>query len=1363
MENKNYGEIFCQATEILAQHLIEKVSFDRTILCTIIDDSDKNSGKYRVQNAETIFDAYSSDTTYKKNDNVYVSIPGGDWNEQKIIVSKKVEGAQTAINYVDPYETFVNITNNIIPNNDLSSGLIANDEKETILLWQYNGDNSQALCKNNGKEFVGYSRLAIQASFLTLLKSLDVKVGEYGLDLCIEIASEDSEDIKTKICRLSCEDMIGNPYNYETYFPQTKIFNIEDFEKIVGMKLYFFQQKGSFKNIKGEIISSLNTPNNILTKDIVISLGYDAQQFDNDTLILYSLDSKKYDITLSPLEDNHKKIEVRWVHKFEDGRIKVVDENDNIDYNLTFYRHTLGAKSENIWSGVDWTSISTQKVENKEITYEIKDKDWKDYNYLTETSDIPIRIPEYNATWLIPDTTKAEEKIKAILTYDNEVLRSTIITFSNVDEVVNKPTIDALQALSIVCEDDTNGNYLVYRMDGKILDDAYSKIRREFKAYFNSVAEGIENGELIEAESIEWIIPADNTMITLDESNWSEEELLPEPQKDGFYHIIRKGDDNNQIQMCNNLYYTIKNSYNQTKTNNIVKCVVVRNKITYTAIKDLTFGPAGTSGTDYTFVLDFVDNKENALTIGSEKAVLVRARLYDYTGKELDIKGRTIKWKLNDETYVKTIEVIDENDKIELQLDKNLKQVPINNYTILEAVLEGWGDYKLKAYLPIPIRLNYDYQFISGATTIMYNSLGYLEDSFKNPYTIYKNNGSESIDGAWYIKSGVINDPYIPTISVSNGKYILRPINSYVENAMKQLCVFGKEKADDDEPVIWSQPIYVYQNKYPASIINDWNGELTIDNKNNAILTAKVIAGKKNNDNTFSGVMMGSWYGVDNNVEEILKENTGIYGFQGGISSFGFRDNGTAFIGKPGAGRLEFDGEKSIIQSNLMASTEAGGMKLDFNDGFIQLIQPNEILKNEIWFDAQKDSEYPIRVGKENEEKFKVAWDGSIYAEDGNFKGTIVGSKLYFGDGTGHKYIRKNDINNYIIVKEHLSQEQIDKQGLKLWEENIDLENTGSLAVDDGNDGTNPTLILQLKSNLLPLALKSEAQVLVQSFNNWVALYAGKSWDKGRVEITNEGQINLISKDKTLQNGLVIIDTDELNVKNSIIYFGEGKGYKYVKKDGSSYLVLKNTMQNADAQGYVKDPEILDLNKKGQLKIMENSDGTNTTLILGLSSEDLPLGLKTKPQILIQSEDSWVGLCTTNWKNGRVVLDKNNTLELISEKLIISSPQLSLGNENSSSVFHIHKDTNAQFDGDVTISGKTIITGITTIDNGITIKKGVTISSDGLSVTGSTSLNNGLSVTGSASISNGLTVSDGKINFSGVSANNQTGIYARFA
>jgi hypothetical protein len=45
---------------------------------------------------------------------------------------------------------------------------------------------------------------------------------------------------------------------------------------------------------------------------------------------------------------------------------------------------------------------------------------------------------------------------------------------------------------------------------------------------------------------------------------------------------------------------------------------------------------------------------------------LVRARLYDYTGKELDIKDRSIEWKLNNEVYVKTIKDVNQTDKIEL-------------------------------------------------------------------------------------------------------------------------------------------------------------------------------------------------------------------------------------------------------------------------------------------------------------------------------------------------------------------------------------------------------------------------------------------------------------------------------------------------------------------------------------------------------------------------------------------------------------------------------------------------------------------------------------------------------------------------
>ena len=105
----------------------------------------------------------------------------------------------------------------------------------------------------------------------------------------------------------------------------------------------------------------------------------------------------------------------------------------------------------------------------------------------------------------------------------------------------------------------------------------------------------------------------------------------------------------------------------------------------------------------------------------------------------------------------------------------------------------------------------------------------------------------QTINGTWNVYSGIKNDPYLPKKSQnSNGQWYIRPINIYVEDSMKELCSVGSVNGTN----VWSQPLFVIQNKYPSSIINKWNGELTIDNANNAILAAKVAAGKKNNDNT---------------------------------------------------------------------------------------------------------------------------------------------------------------------------------------------------------------------------------------------------------------------------------------------------------------------------------------------------------------------------------------------------------------------------------------------------------------------------------------------------------------------------------
>jgi hypothetical protein len=52
--------------------------------------------------------------------------------------------------------------------------------------------------------------------------------------------------------------------------------------------------------------------------------------------------------------------------------------------------------------------------------------------------------------------------------------------------------------------------------------------------------------------------------------------------------------------------------------------------------------------------------------------------------------------------------------------------------------------------------------------------------------------------------------------------------------------------------------VLVLQNKYPSRVINKWDGKtLSIDETTGTILSTAIAAGKKESDNTFTGVVMG--------------------------------------------------------------------------------------------------------------------------------------------------------------------------------------------------------------------------------------------------------------------------------------------------------------------------------------------------------------------------------------------------------------------------------------------------------------------------------------------------------------------------
>jgi hypothetical protein len=131
--------------------------------------------------------------------------------------------------------------------------------------------------------------------------------------------------------------------------------------------------------------------------------------------------------------------------------------------------------------------------------------------------------------------------------------------------------------------------------------------------------------------------------------------------------------------------------------------------------------------------------------------------------------------------------------------------------------------------------------------------------------------------------------------------------------------------------------------------MNNWDGSLQIDNANNVILSAMMGAGTKDDQNRFSGVVMGQTQKVQ---DEATEEAMGLFGYHQGTQSFGFKTDGTAFIGKSGGGRIEFDGNQGIIQSAgfgeyILSEDEESkelktGSKWDLDNASLSLIAQGE-------------------------------------------------------------------------------------------------------------------------------------------------------------------------------------------------------------------------------------------------------------------------------------------------------------------------------------------------------------------------------------------------------------------------------------
>ena len=187
-------------------------------------------------------------------------------------------------------------------------------------------------------------------------------------------------------------------------------------------------------------------------------------------------------------------------------------------------------------------------------------------------------------------------------------------------------------------------------------------------------------------------------------------------------------------------------------------------------------------------------------------------------------------------------------------------------------------------------------------------------------------------------------------------------------------------------------PIHFLINKYGHKELNGWDGNsIQLDQEGGFILAPEMGAGEKDNQNRFTGVLMGK-------VKEANHTNymIGLHGYHEGQKSFFLNSkNGSAFFGKQGNSQIIIDPSTSsgyLYSSSFWKNT-------NFNeDGLPKDYSWNNTNKK---YNQQSDSGLLIDLttpriifGNQN---FRVDPDGFLYAKGG---GTIAGwnisdDKLY--------------------------------------------------------------------------------------------------------------------------------------------------------------------------------------------------------------------------------------------------------------------------------------------------------------------------------------------------------------------------------
>lgn len=275
------------------------------------------------------------------------------------------------------------------------------------------------------------------------------------------------------------------------------------------------------------------------------------------------------------------------------------------------------------------------------------------------------------------------------------------------------------------------------------------------------------------------------------------------------------------------------------------------------------------------------------------------------------------------------------------------------------------------------------------------------QDISTNTLTDYAVDYNWSVKGLiytdnWETQSNLILDT-LRFRNLQRNEIYYKPIDNFNGLCLNN-ALFCNIKRNNNTLATIHLPIHLYLNRYGNAAMNGWDGNhITIDEDGGFILAPQVGAGKKEQDNSFTGVFMGSVKEAGSSEEEV-----GLFGYNSGARTLELNSkDGSAKFGKVGSGQIIIEpgedraviksGDYEMILTQASGKYIAGNVYFSLSSGvYTELKEGTDYHNGDnitggniyVWSDGsgmEIDLNDPhIRFGSGN---FRIDPDGNVYAK----------------------------------------------------------------------------------------------------------------------------------------------------------------------------------------------------------------------------------------------------------------------------------------------------------------------------------------------------------------------------------------------